>query len=170
MSIALAVRLAVLVVVSAVGGMLAAWALGLTPGDKISATVEHCYISYDQQKQRQSRCQGSWTRGGGSYSGPINGVDVPKSWPLVSGVPSGSDDFEVVIPKSERRRAVLADKHQAWTLSHHALPWGFVPFTTAALLVTFTWSVTSAGRVRRLDKRAAPPVPEPVAAGSDRER
>ncbi|MET8310045.1 hypothetical protein [Micromonospora sp. NPDC005173] len=153
--IALRMRLGVVVLVGlALGGVLS-WTAGLWPGaDDPHATVDHCYVTYDRQEVRHSRCIGNWTRSDRGYQGPIYGVDVKKSWKLIDAEPNSAYEWEVTIPESVKQPRVLADSRQAWTVSARALPWGLVPATLAALLVALAWSITATVKARKPTQRA----------------
>lgn len=142
------VRLAAVIVIGTLFGGLASWTTGLWPGDEPRATVDHCYITYDRQDTRHSRCVGNWTRGGRGYAGPINGFAVSTSWSTLSDTPNAAYEWEVAVPESQRQPRVFADDRQAWVPSLQALRWAGVPAAAATLLVALTWSLISVGRAR----------------------
>lgn len=140
------------------------WTAGLWPGpDDPRATVDRCYITYDRQENRLSRCVGNWTRGGHGYRGPIHGFDVPESWPLLSPDPNENYEWAVEVPDSERRPLVLADTSQAWTISPPGIATTMVPAIGGALLVGWLWAATSTLTLitrRRADARRTGPSSE----------
>lgn len=123
----LVARLAAVVAVGSLFAGLTSWTLGLWPGDEAYATVDHCYLTYDRQENRHSRCVGNWTRSGRGVSGPIHGIAIPESWRLITTEPDEGYEWEVAVPEAARHLRVVADRHQAWALSPRAATWGLVP-------------------------------------------
>jgi uncharacterized membrane protein YeaQ/YmgE (transglycosylase-associated protein family) len=142
-------RLAAVIVLGAIGAVLAGWTAGLWPGDDPHATVDHCYITYDRQEQQHSRCVGNWARGSHGYSGPIHGVAVGAKWKVLSVEPDSAYEWEVAVPAEQRQPRVFADDRQAWTLSPDAVRWALVPAVGGALLVALAWAVVATVNARR---------------------
>jgi hypothetical protein len=139
------IRLLGVIMLVAFAAALGSWALGLWHAQSTPrATVDHCYVTYDRQENRHTRCVGGWTRGNQGHRGPVYGVAVAESWPLVStGDPNENDEWEVVVPESHRNPRVLADSRQAWVLSPEAFRWGLLPMVGGALVVALAWAVTA---------------------------
>jgi hypothetical protein len=156
--IAFRMRLAAVVGVGLALGAVLSWTAGLWPSDQSRALVDNCYITYDRQEARHSRCVGHWTRGGHVYRGPIYGIDVKESWKVIDEEASSAYEWEVTVPESVKQPRVLADGRQAWTFSVRALPETLTPAALAPLLVALAWSVTATVKARK-PIRSAPAAP-----------
>ncbi|WP_130336826.1 hypothetical protein [Micromonospora kangleipakensis] len=124
---------------------------GMVPGDSVRATVDHCYVTYDRQEQRHSRCVGQWTRAGRAVSGPVHGVDVGRQWQVLTVDPDPNFEWEVTIPRSARRQAVVANQTRAYVVP------AFVPvllMLLALLAVAFlAWKTRRRGGWPKLQAR-----------------
>jgi hypothetical protein len=154
------VRLAAIGAACLVIVAVASWTLGLWPGvETPRATVDHCYVTYDRQDQRHTRCVGHWTRVG-RVSGAIHGVEVPTSWLYVTKQPDENYEWDVQIPAELPKPRVLAYFHQAWVLSPRLAAWVCIPPVLLGLLVG--WVTHKAGRTalrRTALKRLGQPLP-----------
>lgn len=158
-------RLAAVLVLAAVGAGATGWLAGWWPGDDPHATLDHCYVTYDRQEQRHSRCIGNWTRGSHGYSGPVHGVAVEESWQILTVEPNSAYEWEVAVPAGERQPRVLADTNEAWTLSPGAARSALTPMAAGALLVALAWAVVSVAAARRRARVAEPAPLNDVSAG-----
>ncbi|MEU2610561.1 hypothetical protein ABZ570_03075 [Micromonospora sp. NPDC007271] len=164
-SIPMLARLTVVLVLGGLGAGATGWLAGWWPGDDPRATVDHCYVTYDRQEQRHSRCVGNWTRGSHGYAGPVHGVAVGESWQVLTAEPNSAYEWEVAVPDGARRLRVLADTNQAWAFSPAAVRSALVPMAAGALLVALAWAVVSVVTARPRS-RAVEPVPlDDVPAG-----
>ncbi|MEU8263884.1 hypothetical protein AB0C02_25070 [Micromonospora sp. NPDC048999] len=163
-TIPMAFRLAVMLVFGAFGVGAIGWLAGLWPGDDARATVDHCYVTYDRQEQRHSRCVGNWTRGSHGYSGPVHGVAVGESWQVLTAEPNSAYEWEVAVPAAERQPRVLADTTDAWTFSPGSARSALTPMAAGALVVALAWAVVSVVTVPRRARVAEPDTPDDVPA------
>jgi hypothetical protein len=159
------VRLAVVLVLVALGAGVTGWLAGLWPGDDPRATVDRCFVTYDRQEQRHSRCLGNWTRGSHGYSGPVHGVAVGESSQVFTVEPNSAGEWEVAVPAGERQPRVLADTNEAWTFSPGAARSALTPMAAGALLVALAWAVVSVVTARRRARVAEPAPLNDVPAG-----
>jgi hypothetical protein len=106
-------------------GLVAAglvFAFGLLPGDRPTATVEHCYVTYDRLERQLSWCTGSWTRAGITTHGPLRGVPVGTDWQVITAEPNPDYEWEVTVPDRERHPVGVAIGRTAFT-SGSPVPW-----------------------------------------------
>jgi hypothetical protein len=97
------------------------WLLGAVPADSVRVTVDQCFVTYDRMENQHSRCVGHWVRGGSTVSGPVFGVGVSTSWPVLTATPDPNYEWEVRVLDSARHRVALADRGRAYALPHVAL-------------------------------------------------